>query len=62
MTIYNSIRNSIAAGPQSVGRLLFAPLTSVQLEQKLRERTHIVASSGNGKTISTKELIITCGD
>ena len=58
MTIHNSIP-SMAADPPNVGRLLFAPLTSVQLEQKLRERTFIVASSGNGKTISTKELIIT---
>lgn len=62
MTIYNSIRNSIAADPHSVGRLLFAPPTCVQLEQKLRERTSIVASSENGKSTVKKEGIITWSD
>ena len=62
MTIYNSIRNSMAADPHSVGRLLYAPSTSAQVGPRLREGTIIVASSGNGKSTAKKEGITTCSD
>ena len=46
MTIYNSIRNSMAADPHSVGRLFFALSTSVQLAF-MQE----MMSTSNGTTI-----------
>ena len=61
MTIYNSIP-SMAADPPSVGRLLFRTAKFVPSWAEVTGTDQIVASSENGKTISTKELIITCGD